>query len=179
VNLGLRGFASEESEFAARRIGAKSNFFVAKIDLQRVQNLPKDFQLLAKIDGQYSGTPLIPNEQFLVGGADTVRGYLESEEAGDQGIHSTLELSTPALFKDVAWLQNAKLAAFYDIAKIRTIDPAVGQEGQSVLSGYGIGLRAKAWKNVNLNLDMAWALNDSADTKKGDFLSHIRFWYEF
>jgi hemolysin activation/secretion protein len=179
VNLGLRGFASEESEFAARRTGAKSNFFVAKIDLQRVQNLPKDFQLLAKIVGQYSGTTLIPNEQWLVGGADTVRGYLESEEAGDQGIHSTLELSTPALFKDVAWLQNAKLAAFYDIAKIRTIDPAVGQEGQSVLSGYGIGMRAKAWKNVNLNLDMAWALNDSADTKKGDFLSHIRFWYEF
>lgn len=179
VNLGLRGFVSDEAEFRARRLGAKPNFFVAKIDLQRVQNLPKDFQLLAKIDGQYSGVPLIPNEQFLVGGADTVRGYLESEEAGDQGIHSTLELSTPVLFKEVTWLQNTKLAAFYDIAKIRTIDPAVGQERQSVLSGYGIGLRAKAWKNFNFNLDLAWALRDSAATEKGDFLSHIRFWYEF
>ena len=177
--MGLRGFVSEESEFAARREGAKSNFFVAKIDLQRVQNLPKDFQLLAKIDGQYSGAPLIPNEQFLVGGADTVRGYLESEEAGDQGIHSTLELTSPVLLKNVAWLQNTKLAAFYDIAKIRTIDPAVGQERQSVLAGYGIGLRAKAFKNFNLNMDLAWALKDSADTEKGDFLSHIRFWYEF
>lgn len=179
INLGLRGFISDEAEFEARRVGANSNFFVAKIDLQRTQNLPKDFQLLAKIDGQYSGSPLIPNEQFLVGGADTVRGYLESEEAGDQGIHSTLELTSPVLFKNVNWLQNTKLAAFYDIAKIRTIDPLPGQDRQSVLAGYGIGLRAKAWKNFNLNLDLAWALRDSAATEKGDFLSHIRFWYDF
>ncbi len=179
VNVGLRGFISDEAEFEARRVGASSNFFVAKIDLQRTQNLPKDFQLLAKIDGQYSGSPLIPNEQFLVGGADTVRGYLESEEAGDQGIHSTLELTSPVLFKNVNWLQNTKLAAFYDIAKFRTIDPLPGQDRQSVLAGYGIGLRAKAWKNFNLNLDLAWALRDSAATEKGDFLSHIRFWYDF
>ncbi len=179
VNVGLRGFISDEAEFEARRVGASSNFFVAKIDLQRTQNLPKDFQLLAKIDGQYSGSPLIPNEQFLVGGADTVRGYLESEEAGDQGIHSTLELTSPVLFKNVNWLQNTKLAAFYDIAKFRTIDPLPGQDRQSVLAGYGIGLRAKAWKNFNLNLDLAWALRDSAATEKGDFLSHIRLWYDF
>ena len=179
VTAGLRGFVSEESEFAAKRSGAKSNFFVAKIDLQRTQNLPMGFEGMAKIDGQYTGSPLISNEQFLIGGADTVRGYLESEEAGDQGMHSTIELRSPPLLKDMTWLQNAKLSAFYDIAQIRTIDPAIGQPKQTVLSGIGLGFRANAWKNFNLNLDLAWPLKDSAATKKGDFTSHMRFWYEF
>lgn len=179
VTAGLRGFVSDEVEFAAKRSGAKSNFFVAKIDLQRTQNLSMGFEAMAKIDGQYSGSPLISNEQFLIGGADTVRGYLESEEAGDQGLHSTLELRSPPIFKSVSWLQNAKLSAFYDIAKIRTIDAAVGQPNQTVLSGIGLGFRANAWKNFNLNLDLAWPLKDSSATKKGDFTSHMRFWYEF
>jgi hemolysin activation/secretion protein len=48
-----------------------------------------------------------------------------------------------------------------------------------VLAGVGIGARVKALKNFNANLDLAWPLNDSVVTKKGDFSSHIRLWYEF
>jgi hypothetical protein len=43
------------------------------------------------------------------------------------------------------------------------------------------------YKKINLSLDLAWALNDSPSldefevpiTKKGDFQSHMRLWYEF
>lgn len=179
VTFGLRGLVSDEAEFASKRVGAKSNFFVAKADLQRTQNLPLDFQGFAKIDGQYSGSPLISNEQYLAGGVDTVRGYLEAESSGDQGLHSTLEIRTPPMFKSMSWMQDLRLSVFYDIAQLRTVDQLAGQDRTAVLSGTGLGLRMNAWKRFNVNLDLAWPLKDSAATKKGDFTSHMRVWYEF
>lgn len=179
INFGMRGLVSDEAEFASKRVGAKPNFFIAKAELQHTQTLPKGFQGFAKVDGQFSGAPLISNEQYLAGGVDTVRGYLEAEASGDQALHSTLEIRTPSLFKDIAWLQDFKLSAFYDIAQIKTIDPSLGQNEKSTLSGTGFGVRMKALKRLNVNLDLAWPLNDSGVTKSGDFASHMRLWYEF
>ncbi|MDP1658823.1 MAG: ShlB/FhaC/HecB family hemolysin secretion/activation protein [Methylotenera sp.] len=179
INFGMRGLVSDEAEFASKRAGAKPNFFIAKAELQHTQTLPKGFQGFAKVDGQFSGAPLISNEQYLAGGVDTVRGYLEAEASGDQALHSTLEIRTPSLFKDIAWLQDFKLSAFYDIAQIKTIDPSVGQNEKSTLSGAGFGVRIKALKRLNVNLDLAWPLNDSGVTKSGDLASHMRLWYEF
>lgn len=179
ATFGLRGLSSDEAEFESKRVGAKSNFFVAKAELQRTQALPKGFEGFAKIDGQFSGSPLISNEQYLAGGVDTVRGYLESEASGDQALHSTLEIRSPSLIKDSTFFKDFKLTAFYDVARIRVIDPTAGQDEKSILAGVGFGARVKALKNFNANLDLAWPLNDSIVTKKGDFTSHVRFWYEF
>ena len=177
--FGMRGLSSDEAEFESKRAGAKSNFFVAKAELQRTQALPKGFEGFAKVDGQFSGSPLISNEQYLAGGVDTVRGYLESEASGDQALHSTLEIRTPSLVQDNAFLKDFKLTAFYDVAKIRIVDPAVGQDKKSILAGVGFGARIKALKNFNANFDFAWPLNDSVVTNKGDFSSRVRLWYEF
>lgn len=179
TTFGMRGIVADEAEFANKRVGAKPNFFVAKAELNRTQVLPMGFQGFVKVDGQFSGSPLISNEQFLAGGADTVRGYLEAQAAGDQALHSTLELRTPALFSSVAWLQDVKLSAFYDAAQIRTINPLIGQAGKTLLSGAGLGLRMKAWKRFNLSLDLAAPLKDYAVIKKGDLATHMRVWYEF
>jgi len=179
INFGMRGIVSDEAEFASKRVGAKSNFFIAKAELQHTQTLPKGFQGFAKIDGQFSGAPLISNEQYLAGGVDTVRGYLEAEASGDQALHSTIEIRTPTLFKSISWMQDFKLSAFYDIAQIKTIDPLVGQSDKLTLSATGFGLRMKALKRLNVNLDLAWPLNDSGVTKSSDMASHMRLWYEY
>jgi hemolysin activation/secretion protein len=174
ATFGLRGLVSDEAEFAAKRVGAKPDFFNAKVEIERTQALPKGYEGYVKLDGFFSGSPLISNEQYLAGGADTVRGYLEAEASGDQAIHSTLEIRTPRLLKNISWLQDFKLAAFYDIASLKTIDADSTQ-----LSGAGVGLRLKAFKGVNFNLDLAVPLKDSLATKKGDLASHMRLWYEF
>ena len=174
VNFGLRGLVADEVEFENKRPGAKPNFFVAKAEVAHTHALPKGLEGYIKLDGFFSGSPLISNEQYLAGGVDTVRGYLEAEESSDQAIHTILELRSPELFKNQAWLQSFKLAAFYDIAKIKTIDAE-----STVLAGTGIGIRVKAMKNINFDLDLAVPLKDSLETKKGDFASHMRLWYEF
>lgn len=180
VILGLRGLVADEKEFLDKRpgvgnsAGAKPNFFIAKAEVERTQALPRGFEAYAKLDGFFSGSPLISNEQFLAGGVDTVRGYLEAEASGDQAVHSTLEIRTPQLLKNIAWVKDFKFAAFYDIASLKTIDAEATQ-----LSGTGVGLRLKAFNGVNFNLDLAVPLKDSLATKKGDLASHMRLWYEF
>ncbi len=185
VTFGMRGFVADEAKFKAKRWNtvtntyAKTDFFVAKADLSRTQALPWGFQGYAKVDGQFSGDLLIPNEQYLAGGVDTVRGYLESQAVGDQGIHTTLEIRTPSLFKTIDWLQDFKLSAFYDSAELITIDPSVGQKEKVLLSGAGVGMRMKAWKHFNFNLDFATALKSYGVIQKGDIASHLRLLYEF
>lgn len=174
VNFGLRGLVADEAEFENKRLGAKPNFFIAKAEVEHTHALPKGFEGYIKLDGFFSGSPLISNEQYLAGGADNVRGYLEAEDSADQAVHSSIELRSPELFKNQAWLQSFKLAAFYDIAKIKTIDSE-----STVLAGTGFGIRVKALKNVNFDLDLAVPLKDSLETKQGDFASHMRLWYEF
>lgn len=174
VNFGLRGLVADEKEFDDKRAGAKPNFFIAKAEIEHTHALPKGFEGYVKLDGFFSGSPLISNEQYLAGGADTVRGYLEAEASSDQAIRSTLEIRTPQLLKNIAWIQNFKLAAFYDIARLKTIDA-----DSSVLSGAGVGLRLKALKGLNFNLDLAVPLKESLATKQGDLASHMRLWYEF
>lgn len=180
VNFGLRGLVSDEKEFLNKRPGvgngpgAKPNFFIVKAGIERTQALPHSFEAYVKLDGFLSGSPLISNEQYLAGGADTVRGYLEAEASGDRAVHSTLEIRTPQLLQNIAWVQDFKLVTFYDFASLKTIEG-----GSTQLSGTGVGLRLKAFKGVNFNLDLAVALKDGLVTKKGDLASHMRLWYEF
>ena len=185
VTFGFRGLVADDAEFKAKRWNtvtntyAKPDFFVVKADLSRTQALPYGLQGYAKVDGQFSGDLLVPNEQYLAGGTDTVRGYLESQAAGDKAVHSTLELRSPQLFKNIAWMQDFKVVGFYDIAQLTVIDPSAGQTGKIVLSGAGIGMRTKAWNRINFNLDVATPLKGYGVTKQGDIASHMRIWYEF
>ena len=185
VTFGFRGLVADDAEFKAKRWNtvtntyAKPDFFVVKADLSRTQSLPYGLQGYAKVDGQFSGDLLVPNEQYLAGGTDTVRGYLESQAAGDKAVHSTLELRSPQLFKNIAWMQDFKVVGFYDIAQLTVIDPSAGQTGKIVLSGAGIGMRMKAWNRINFNLDVATPLKGYGVTKQGDIASHMRIWYEF
>ncbi|MBC7756725.1 MAG: ShlB/FhaC/HecB family hemolysin secretion/activation protein [Bdellovibrio sp.] len=174
VLFGLRGLVADEAEFDNKRLGAKPNFFIAKAELEHTHALPKGFEGYIKLDGFFSDAALISNEQYLAGGADNVRGYLEAEDSGDQALHSTLELRSPELFKSQNWLQSFRLAAFYDIARIKNFDAKA-----SILSGTGVGLRMKAFKNWNFDVDLAVPLKDSLNTQQGDFASHMRLWYEF
>lgn len=97
LTLGVRGVGSDALEFDRKRFNAKQDFVSLKSDLSHTQELPKGFQLFGKTQGQISSQPLVSSEQFGLGGLDSVRGYLESENVGDNGLIGTLELRTPNL----------------------------------------------------------------------------------
>jgi len=185
ANFGLRGIVGQDKEFDAKRVGAKSNFLVIKPELQRTQNLPRGYQLWGKLDGQLTAAPLISNEQFVAGGANSVRGYREGEAAGDNALHASLELRSPDM-KRGAWMQELRFVAFYDIAMLRVLNATATERDQRTIAGAGVGVRLKARQNWNASVSVARALLDSAmlnsdttATRGGKIAAHMRFWYEF
>ncbi|RTL72993.1 MAG: ShlB/FhaC/HecB family hemolysin secretion/activation protein [Hyphomicrobiales bacterium] len=95
ATFNVRGIGSGFDEYWNKRAYADANFFHANADIQHTRDLEHGFQVYGKLAGQLSDGPLVSSEQFSVGGADTVRGYLETVTIGDMGLTGTLEVRSP------------------------------------------------------------------------------------
>lgn len=184
INLGItwsvRGLGNDAQEFADKRYLAKPDFAYVRADLKHTQQLPKIWQLFARISGQVSNEPLISSEQFALGGVDTVRGYPESSALGDQGLFGTLELRTPPLAKYLT-SQPSELYSlvFYDSGHVRILDPLPAQTSAFNLAAVGFGLRFKGWRGVSGGLNYARVLQKSGPVNAGDTRLHFQIGYEW
>lgn len=187
TTLGLRGLSEREidcegvrlDQFACRRAGAQSNFATLRYELQRTQRLAGDWSLLARLDGQLATQPLVSVEQFVIGGVESVRGYLEAEQLGDVGLRSRLELRTPNLALAEAADAQVSALAFFDWGQARIREPLPAQQARFTLASTGLGLRLNAWKNLKLLLDVAHALHAGSRTRDGETRVHVRLAYDF
>jgi len=110
-----------------------------------------DFQLFTnwlttvRADGQWASEPLVSNEQFGIGGVNSVRGYHEGEVFGDNGWHVSLEQDTPAhqvglVFGTTPLTLRGSL--YMDYAEAWLIDPQPGQSSSTPLWSTGFGVVA-------------------------------------
>jgi hemolysin activation/secretion protein len=115
-----------------------------------------------------------------MGGADTVRGYLEGERSGDSGVRGTLELRTPQFNPggvSSAWRLWG--LAFLDMARITT--QQVFQKEQQRLRSVGLGLRINSSRGITVEVDAARALTNGevGFTRAGDMRMHSRLVWGF
>ena len=81
---------------------------------------PLDSQVLFRTDIQLSNDPLLPLEKFAIGGASTVRGYMENQLIRDNGLITSVEWRVPIAKISIPWLGGKKedgviqLAPFID-----------------------------------------------------------------
>ena len=97
-----------------------------------------------RVDAQWASEPLISNEQYGIGGVNSVRGYHEGEVFGDTGWHWSLEQQTPPHVVGIAY-GNTPLtirgSVYMDCATVYLLDPQ-GRAGSTELWGTGAGLAA-------------------------------------
>jgi hemolysin activation/secretion protein len=95
-------------------------------------------------DGQWASEPLISNEQFGIGGVNSVRGYHEGESFGDTGFHLSLEQHTPTHVVGMV-RGNTPLtlsgSIYMDYASVYLLDPQ-GFPSNTRLWGTGFGIAA-------------------------------------
>ena len=171
LNLGLyvgyefntgSGSYNDPENYAANRSGAERQWdkFTAGGGLQWM--LPGEFQLRGSFSAQYSDEPLIPGEQFGIGGFGSVRGYEARELSGDYGVQGSLEAWSPPLLFD------ARLVAFADAGEVYNHSPYQGTDDRQGIFGVGMGLRWN-WKgHVDVSCDVSHALENAATTEAGD-----------
>jgi hemolysin activation/secretion protein len=180
VTFSVRGLGNDEQEFANKRYLAKSDFAFIRTGVKHTQNIYKGWQLYGNVNGQLSSLPLISSEQFVAGGLDTVRGYLESSVFGDQGINTSLELRTPPLAKYVSdKIADMHGLAFYDAAHLSVNDPLPKQTDTFNLASYGLGVRLKGWHKMFAQLELAKALRSAGPIIEGDTRLHFRVGYDW
>ena len=165
-------------EFANRRAGAAPNYMILHPSLIREQVLPHSWSVVGRISGQLASGPLINNEQFAIGGADSVRGYTEAERLGDRGVDGSLELRTPQLLAAHASIEQSYVSLFLDAGRVSILEPLPGETSAYSLASTGFGFRFKA-RGLFIGADGAYILKNGAVTEKGRYRGSIRVTYSY
>lgn len=168
INFSMDGIASNEHEFEYKRYGATASFSYLRGSTNLTWKLWHGMAISTKLEGQYSEQPLVSNEQFTLGGEDTVRGYLEAEELVDAGLAGTIELRAPPL--DFRVLQVG-FYTFYDrgIGMLQQPLPSevLGGRVRTDLSSVGGGVRLGGLHGFSGTVEWADPLQDGSRTLHG------------
>jgi hemolysin activation/secretion protein len=167
VVAGLAPFSDSSKLFGIGRADAYSNFFYLRLDATQLRPLFGGTQLYVHVAGQEAMEPLVSNEQIGIGGADTVRGYLESEALGDWGAYDQVEWRSMKLSVPKWGISQYRVFAFFDSGEVWTRDPLPGEHPSTGLESTGVGMRASMSKYVSAEVEGGQTLVAGANTRAG------------
>lgn len=165
-----------QDQFLCKRKGGDGSFLVGRAGLSGQWRLGEG-SLAWRLNGQVAARALVSAEQFAIGGADTVRGYLESEATGDHGLAGSLEWRLANLASPLTpGLRELVPLMFLDAGRVHTTDAAAGQAIGQTLAGAGLGLRISGDETAAVDgaLELAWPLRDGSNARQGDLHVHAR-----
>ena len=178
-NFQWPGVFSSDAEFADKRYKGYPGYSYLKGNFSRKDSVIADWTFEVRGSWQYATQALISNEQFSIGGADTVRGYYESAATGENGVALTLEAATPNFIHDkTASVRDLHLVVFADAAQVSVIDPLFATSNFQLASN-GVGLRLSGPRGLSLSVDWAVALNSIGTTHAGDNRAGLRVIYDW
>lgn len=153
-----QGFGTSPLNMASR-VGAGGNFTHFNLDALRIQSLDDQFRWAGRGLAQLALNPLVPAEQFSLGGPYTVRGYPQAEYLADSAYVLSSEFRFSPLADDP---QKLELLAFVDYGRGSLKRPQPGERANRSLLGAGLGLRFNLDRDVQARLDLGFPLLDTA-----------------
>ncbi len=154
VNIGLDVFGATDDHIPG---DPNAKFFSWLGQGQYVQRLfQTQNQLILRVSGQWTDESLLALEQFSVGGAETVRGYLENQLVRDRGFASSVEFRVPVLFNK-AGAGIVQVAPFFDYGGAWNVD---GSPNPTTIYSIGSGLVVNPNKHISAQLYWGYRLRD-------------------
>ena len=151
--------------YAMCRNGAAADYDLWRFHAGYQKTVPTGWTFNISTEGQYSNCNLISNEQFELGGENSIRGFREREILSDQGLKISTEIYTPAK-------NSQRYVLFWDQGLAKNVD-----DKSNYYSSIGFGWRYSN-KNISQKIDLGYVLN-AEDTKTvvGDMKLHYLFTY--
>jgi hemolysin activation/secretion protein len=178
-------FIGSEANFArlAYSSRAESLFGKAVLTASRDQKLPAGWSLFVRAGGQAATGALISNEQFALGGVNSVRGYYEGDRYGDCGWTGSVELRTPYLETHVmtlarfvpAWL---RASVFTDCGQGILLESSAA-DSSLWLWGAGFGLSANLDNHLDARMSLAWPFCSTPNTVREDLRANFSIGGQF
>jgi hemolysin activation/secretion protein len=147
-------------QFDCKRAGSSADYSSLYLSVGHARNIVGDWRIDLSASVQLASGPLQGGEQFSLGGPDTVRGYHDFEQSGDDGWAARLELISP-VWLSVAGLEFTALA-FHDRGFVHLIRPQIGQVARTHMGSHGLGLRVKGEGGFEGRINVAWVSHDTA-----------------
>ena len=170
------GDPADSSDGASNQVsrkGATGKFFRYTGSVTRVQKMPWNSFAIIRATGQASPDRLLSVEQFQGGGAFTVRGYLEGQSIGDNGIIGSAEWRIPAYIFPKTWKlphtnytlrDNIQLVTFIDYGAF-FVNKSGRSQHRQVLMGTGVGVRVNLTRFLAGRLDLGIPLANVPDNQ--------------
>ena len=154
------GKDGSQADFEASRTGAKADYTILRYAVGYSHAFRSEWQARIAVNGQFTRDLLVAGEQYGIGGADSVRGYLPREASSDYGYGTQLEMYTPNIADNLGMSDKwrSRLVGFYDFGNVYRNDPLPGEQAGKYLASTGVGMRLNYGKGVSLRLDLAQIL---------------------
>ncbi|MGK7900424.1 MAG: ShlB/FhaC/HecB family hemolysin secretion/activation protein [Hormoscilla sp.] len=122
---------------------------------RRVQRLGADHLLILQADLQLTPDSLLPSQQFLIGGGQSLRGYRQNARAGDNGFRLSIEDRITVGRDDTNDL-TVQLIPFVDLGMVwNKFDNPNSLPEQTFLASFGLGLAWQPLPGVDVRFDYA------------------------
>lgn len=142
------------SYFQKTRFGADVDYYLLRYGANAAYVIGSDWQGHLNMNGQYALKPLVPGEQFGLGGAGSIRGFQEREVTNDAGYSGSLEIYTPDIFALIGIkAAQCRVLAFYDRGYVSRRHPLPEEMVSALISGAGLGFRIMSGNNLFVSAD--------------------------
>ena len=111
-------------------------------------------------EGQWTDQPLISNEQFGIGGVNSVRGYQEGQVFGDTGWWVGVEQKTPPQVIGMVYRNHpltVRGSMYMEYGEVYLLDP-LGRQASTALWGTGFGAVASIGATWEAKFLFSWPL---------------------
>ncbi len=161
------GWRSDATSYQTARYATGSKWSLLRWDFRRDWILPAGFTAVNRFWGQWTEDRLPDPARIYLGGGRSIRGYRDSELAGDSGVAVSVEVQSPRLplkrcgpdRKKQPHPLSVRLAGFWDWGQIRNRTPLdVGECAAKTMAGAGLGIRVNYGERFSFRLDYGWRL---------------------
>lgn len=151
-------------------------FFSWLGQVQRVQRLSESNLLILQADVQLTPNGLLPSQQFVIGGGQSLRGYRQNARAGDNGFRFSVE-DRITLLRNANGAPTLQAAPFIDLGTVWNVsDNPNSLPDQRFLAGIGLGVLWQPIRQVSLRVDYGYPLIHLDD--RGDNLQDSGFYFQ-
>jgi hemolysin activation/secretion protein len=164
---GLDFLGAKQKNFRASR-GAENDFQKFKFGVTHRTPLPLGLSMNYNIKTQFVPKKVTPQEQFSLGGIDSVRGYPTGDYLADIAVQSNTELLYPMVFipKEIKLPYAAKPlrddvtgVVFFDYAYGQRKNSIAGEEQRVGLASIGTGFRIRLFNQALLRLEFGFPVS--------------------
>ncbi|NJR50444.1 MAG: BamA/TamA family outer membrane protein [Leptolyngbyaceae cyanobacterium CSU_1_3] len=130
-------------------------FFSWLGQIQRVQRLSNDHLLIAQADVQLSPDSLLPSQQFVIGGGQSLRGYRQNARSGDNGFRFSLE-DRISVLRDASGVPTLQVVPFVEVGSVWNKSNNPNRLiNETFLAAAGLGLIWEPVPRFTIRLDYA------------------------